>query len=111
MIIPDEQDLLCYRGQTWDQNIYLMDADDNVIDLTGATVKAQVRPQKNTEILTAEMTCTVTAAEGKITLGIDAATTAEIQNGIYEYDVKVTQNNVVTYYVFGKFIVKGRVTK
>lgn len=109
MIYPVTHDLKCYRGQTWTQDIYLK-SHGEAIDLTGAEVKAQIRPADNSTTLTAEMTCTAFAGEGKITLALDAETTSALNNGIFEYDVRVTQDDVVTYYIAGKFVVKGRVT-
>lgn len=109
MIYPKTHDLKCYRGQTWTQDIYLK-RDGIAVDLTGAAVKAQVRPSDNALTLIAEMACSVVAEEGKITLGIDAATTSNLQDGIYRYDVRVTQDSTVTYYIEGLFVVKGRVT-
>ena len=111
MIYPQNADLRCYRGQTWRQIMYITDSDDEPIDLTGVTVTAQIRPEANSQTITAEMTCTVSAAEGKVTLSISASDTAAIAPNRYVYDVKFTDsNNEVQYYICGNFIVRGRVT-
>ena len=112
MIYPKQYNLTCYRGQTWTQNIYLEDKNHTPIDLTGYTVRSQVRPSENSTTLTQEVTCSVDIERGKVSLIIPAANTATILPGKYVYDVKfVDTNNEVTYYICGDFIVKGRVTE
>ena len=111
MIYPTQYDLKCYKGQTWEQPLYIKDKTGAPIDLTGATVKAQVRPSDNSTTLTAEMTCSLVPENGEINLLLSADVTANLQTGVYAYDVKVVDANaVVTYYIYGKFIVAGRVT-
>lgn len=111
MIYPENADLKLYRGQTWDQDL-IIERNGAAVDLTGCTAKAQVRKSWNNSTMIAEMTCTISAAEGKITLGIDAETSAAIVPGRYVYDVKCTDSsNVVTYYITGDFIVNGRSTE
>lgn len=111
MIYPLEYDLKCYRGQTWEQALYIKDKQGQAIDLTGASARAQVRPTDNSETLTAEMTCSITASLGRISLGLSADVTGAIKDGVYMYDLRVVSADMrVTYYLHGKFVVRGRVT-
>lgn len=106
MIYPTQYDLKCYRGQSWNQDIILEN-----MDLTGVTVKAQVRPRENSTTLTQEMTSIINVGLNKVTLSISATDTAKITPGVYAYDVKIiSAQEEVQYYIFGKFTVKGRVT-
>ena len=112
MSYPQNVDLSCYRGQTWKRNIYVTDSDGEIVDLTGMTVKAQIRKDFNSATLIQEITCTVTAAQGKVALSIAAGDTVNIQPGRYVFDVKFTDgNDEVQYYICGNFIVRGRVTE
>lgn len=110
-MMPKEHDLYCYRGETWKKTLYF-EIGDQPLDLSGMSFKAQIRPSQNNTILTAEIYCIVNAAEGKLVLALPAEITSKITVGTYYYDVKMTnESGEVTYYIFGKFIVKGHVTK
>ena len=110
-MMPVEHDLYCYRGQSWKQPLYF-EISDQPLDLSGTIVKAQIRPSENNTVLTAEMNCAIYAGEGKLVLSLSSEETAKIIPGVYRYDVMVTDDlGEVTYYIFGKFIMKGRVTK
>ena len=107
---PVRKDLLCYKGQTYRQNLYFKQ-NGEVYPLTGITAKAEIRPRENSEVLTAELDVSVAEEEGKITLFMDAATTANLAPGFYYYDLKaVDESEEVQYWIKGKFIVTGRVT-
>ena len=111
MVKPKKIDLDCYRGQTWEQSLYIT-KNKQPVDLTGLTVKAEVRPAENSPTLTAAMVCTVDGPEGKITMAMPASVTAQILPNVYRYDLKVVDtNDKVQYYVKGKFIVEGHVTE
>lgn len=110
MSMPKKLDLECYRGQSWSQNLYFT-RNKSPINLSGITARAQIRPAENADALAAEMVCTVSAYEGKISLYLPASITADMLPKTYLYDLKcVDKSGSVTYYVYGKFVVKGRVT-
>ena len=109
--MPKKIDLNCSKGQTWSRNVYITE-NDAPVDLTGCTAAAEVRPAPNSNELTKTVTCTIDGAEGKITLSLSASDTAAIIPGNYAYDLKVTDGGGdVTYYIYGIFAVKGRVTE
>lgn len=110
---PVRRDLHCYKGQTYSQNIYFKyKTTKEPIPLDGITARAQIRPSDNSKILIAEFACTVYAAEGKVNLSLDDATTALIPDGIYAWDLKMTdESGNVAYYVKGQYLVDGRVTE
>lgn len=109
-MMPKEHDLYCYCGETWSQNVSFKQSGEPM-DLTGITAKAQIRPSENSPTLSAEMGCSVLGSEGKIILGLTAEQTAQLRPGSYRYDLQVTKNTEVQYYICGKFIVRGSVTK
>lgn len=113
MAKPIRQDLYCYKGQTYSQNIYFTyRATKTIKPLTGITAEAEVRPSPNSTTLTATLTCSVYANEGRINLAMDATTTAGLNPGTYAWDLKATNaDQEVEYYLCGKFIVDGRVTE
>ena len=108
--MPVKKDLFCYRGQTWTQNIYFKQHDEP-IDLTGVTFRSQVRPEENSETLSAEFTVHVDGAAGKVSLVLPDSVTAAFLDGVYYWDLKATDDGEVKYWVRGKFIVSGRVTE
>lgn len=110
-MMPVEHDLYCYRGQSWKKSLYF-EIGDQPLDLSGMVAKAQIRPTENNAILTAEINCSIYEGEGKMVLSLSSDDTAKITPGTYCYDVQVTDDSGdVTYYIYGKFIMKGRVTR
>lgn len=110
---PKIVDLNCYRGQTWSQPLRIRDAvTKQPIDLTGITAAMEIRPAQNSPALTETVDCVIIAVEGKITLNLSATKTSGILPGVYYYDLKCTDSVAeVRYWLAGKFIVSGRVTK
>lgn len=110
-MIPVEHNLHCYKGQTFTQGIRFK-ANGEPIPLDGITAKAQIRPAENDPCLTAEFAVTVYAEEGRVILGLSPEETAELTPGVRLWDMKMTDGSGdVAYYVYGKFIIKGRVTE
>ena len=111
MAKPIKQDLYCYRGQTYSQNFYFS-KDGYPLSLSGLTAKSQIRPTENSNTLIAEFTCSITEEEGKLNLSLPSDVTAGIRTGNYVWDLKITDDeNLVNYWMAGKFIVSGRVTE
>ena len=107
--MPARHDLHCYKGQTYKQNLYFK-SKGVPVDLTGVTAKAQIRPEENSETLTAAFSVMVTGADGKISLGLTDEVTAALRDGVYFWDLKISGAQGVRYWIRGKFIVEGRVT-
>ena len=108
--MPVEQNLSCYKGQTYEQNFYFKQ-NGQPIDLTGITFRSQIRPEDNSETLTTEFDVIVEGEAGKVSLNLTDAQTAAFRDGVYFWDLKaVDGDNIVKYWVRGKFIVSGRVT-
>ena len=111
MVQPVRHDLQCYKGQTWSQDIFILQ-NRLPVDLSGITAKAEIRPSENSPVLTAEMRVTVYGSEGKINLFLGSSRTAVIKPGFYAWDLKgVDGQDEVTYWIKGQFVVTGRVTE
>ena len=105
-------DLSVKQGETFNQVLIFKDPDGTVMDLTGFTGYCQVRPDPDSDDLTATMTVAITAADGKVVLSLSAATTAAIPTGSYAYDFAMkSSGNDVRYYIGGKFCVLPSVTE
>lgn len=111
---PVRYDLQIYKGQTWEQSFTFKTAGTTPtpIDLTGATVRAQIRPSDNSQILTAEFTVSNEGTSGVVYLALTSEITATLPVGTQAWDLKVTDaNDVVNYWVKGNVIITGRVTE
>lgn len=108
---PAEHTLYCYKGQTYSQNCYFKQ-QGQPIDLTGITFRSQIRPEENSQTLTAEFAILMDAEAGKVSLNLTDAQTAALCDGVYFWDMKAVDGaDIVKYWVRGKFIVSGRVTE
>ena len=107
-------DMEVHRGETFLQEITLVDTDGNPIDLTGKAAKAQVRPSPQASVITANMSAGVIGSQGKISFRLDASQTKNIPVGTYAYDVCTYEDisgvRYVKYYIGGKFKVLPSVT-
>lgn len=109
---PVRQDFICYRGQPWCVPLYFQHADKSIYDLTGWTAKAEIRPDENSETLTAEIHVGVIGVDGEISLALLPEETAKLDDGFYYWDIyTVRPNGKKEYWFYGKFYVKGRVTE
>lgn len=108
-------DLKIYKGADYCKDAWFTTKNQQEqkipYDLTGWTAKAQIRPSENSQILTQEITCDITPAEGKIHLEIISQDTAKIEPGIYFWDLQTDNDANIDYYVYGKVFVEGRVTE
>ena len=109
---PIRYDLVVYKGQTYDQNIWFRHKSTKTpVSLDGVTAKAQIRPSQNSPKLSAEIVTTVYPDEGKINILLDADTTEAMAPGFYEWDLRTEdENDIVKYFFAGKVVVTGRVT-
>ena len=110
---PVRHDLILYKGQSWVQNLYYRIGDpEQVYPLDGWTAKAEIRPEENSSELSAEIHANVTGSEGMISLALTPEQTSELLQGVYYYDLQTTdENGTVKYWLYGRFIVRGRVTE
>lgn len=86
-------DLIIDQGSTFSTTINLLDNNGDQLNLTGYTGISHI---KKTYTSVTNTAFTVSIANGGVTLSLSAAQTANIYQGRYVYDVKLTDtsNNV-----------------
>lgn len=80
------------QGTTFNNVINLADDIQNAnINISGYTVRSQLRRSYYSANASANITCTITnASEGEITMSMSAGTTANIKPGRYLFDLETT---------------------
>ena len=105
------------QGTTWTQTLEYQDGDGTPIDLSGATLRAQVRADiadraPGTPLLDLSTGDGITnTSGGVITLTVDAATTEALPAGTYRWDLEATEAGAVTRICAGVARVSGEVTR
>ena len=106
-------DIVIDQGADFALSITLSE-DGSAINLSTHTASAQLRPTPSSDTLTATFTCTVTSAsEGKLTMKLGHATTANITAGKYYYDLEIfnSSSNSITRLIQGVARVTQNVTR
>jgi hypothetical protein len=97
------------RGATFSLTVTYKDASANPVDLTGWTVRMQVRetPADSSPILTSE------GGSGVITATISAATTSALTQTTAYYDIEAEQTStgIVKRVLRGRIIISAEITR
>ena len=102
--------LVVDQGANFIYNVYLIDEDGSVFNISNYTANAQLRKTyTSTSFVT--VNTAVTGASGLITLVMNAATTANQSSTRYVYDLELTSNNVVSRILEGYVTVNPGVTR
>ena len=107
---------LCEQGATLQITLQYQNELAEIISLTGATARMQVRPEiaSSTVILlltTENNRLTINGALGEIELLVSAIDTAALEVGNYFYDLELVQGSFVTRLIEGRFFIKAEVTR
>ena len=105
-MLPIRYDLFVKRGEDFRQVIQI-----DGVDLTEAEAASQVRPTPGSEELTQDITCTVDAEAGTVTMSLTAEETEVIPAGKYEYDIYLIIAGQKTFPIEGRFTVLESVTR
>jgi hypothetical protein len=109
---PAAHNLTIYRDRDFSQVFILKDGDGVVINLAQYTVKAQMRPAKDSAELILEFTVAVVTAEGKITLSLTDVQTLALDEDKVRWDLAITDPaGLRQNYVEGSVTIKGTVTR
>lgn len=112
MATPGRLNLKIVRGDTQNIVVNLTSNGTTPIDITGRTYRAQIRTTKDSGIVDASFTCTVTnGASGQVTCSMSAATTAGLASGTHYWDLEETNSGVVTTIFAGTVTVLADVTR
>jgi hypothetical protein len=93
------EELYIDQGTDYSKKIVLRDESTNsLINVSGYTVRSQMRRSFYSTNASANITCTITdGANGEITLSLTPNVTSNIKAGRYIYDVEtVDANNITT---------------
>ena len=83
------------QGSTFTAKLQYVTNSKIPVDLTGYTIRSQMRKSYKSANATATLIATVIdASAGNIQLSLDASTTANIKYGRYVYDAKANIGNV-----------------
>ena len=111
---PKRYDIEIYQGDTFAFFITLKDANGVLLDITGWTVKVDIRKQADNSLAESpNFTTSVEGASGKIYLRLEATESDLLQGDVaYKYDVQVTDTsgNRRTY-IGGEILVTEDVTE
>lgn len=100
------------QGSTFDLEFTLLDDDGNPVDLTGTSVRGQIRKTYSSTTPVATFTLVGTlSSDGRVLLRLSATETANISSGKYVYDVEWVNGSTVSRILEGKVIVRPEVTK
>jgi len=87
-----KQNIIIDQGTDFIYNIYLIDGNSNVVNISTYTANSEVRKSFTSNTYTA-FTTSIDGNNGIITLTMNAATTATLTYPRYLYDVELTSNN------------------
>lgn len=80
-----------YIGADCLESYLALTDDDEVVDLTGATLAGKLRPSLQSETVIATLDCTVVDGPGGVlSVGLDAATTSNLLPGSGVWDLSIT---------------------
>ena len=100
------------QGATFSRQLTVKE-DGSAMDLTGYSVASKFRSTHDSSTVVGIFTCTITSASGGvISMAMTASTTADIEEGIYKYDLEITSGSgTVTRLLEGDITVNPEVTR
>jgi len=108
-------DITCRRGDTFILNTYVDDLTGAPIDTTQFTFKTEVRayPGSDTIIITDDSFTYETGIDGMLKITVEAEVMADVDAGIYAYDVQATDDVslIVMTWLYGTFTVNQDITQ
>lgn len=103
--------LITYSGETFLRDIYFECQDGTPFSLEGVMPKAQIRKFRNSPEIIQEFICTLNTEDNYIHLELTQDQTRSMESGEYYYDLALTQDYCVTYYLSGKLTIKKPITE
>lgn len=103
--------LVIDQGTTFTLTITVADSNGNALDLTGYTLRAQLRKSYGSTTYTNFTTSSATPADGELTISLTATQTSGLRAGRYVYDIEIDNAGVVTRVLEGIITVTPEVTR
>jgi hypothetical protein len=108
--MPQNQDLVIYKGDYVELFVTVKDAAGVPLDLTGSTPKAQLKLDYD-DASPVNFTCSLTGVTGQVRVYLSSATAATLKPGAYIWDFQVTNSSSQTRtYLAGDVTVYNEVT-
>lgn len=106
--------MTCNQGANLNQSLTWRNPNGTPIDLTGYTAQMRVARNKGGTLVLNPTSqngeIVINGPAGNIQISVSAADTAEVESGIYVYEVDVTSGDgTVTRLLEGQFVVDGQV--
>ena len=100
------------QGATFNRILTLKE-NSGVMNLTGYSVASKMRSTHDSGTVVGTFTCTISnASAGQITMNMTNSTTGAIEEGMYVYDVEITNSaGTVTRIMEGQVTVNPEVTR
>jgi hypothetical protein len=116
MALAGGYDIVADQGATYSQVFTWKDSNGDPVSLVGWTGRMQVRsrvPSATTvlDLTTANGGVTLGGAAGTVTVSVSAADMADVDAGVYTYDIELVNGSTVERLVMGTFTVRGEVTR
>jgi hypothetical protein len=92
-VIAGDYNINIQQGATFERVLTVTDNEGNPLDLTGYAARMQIRPEKDSATIYAELTTennliTIDGLSGKISLTINAITTSQMtREGVYDLEI------------------------
>lgn len=103
-------DLTIIQGETYKKDL-LFKSNELPYDLTGYTIKSQIKTFPGNHIVSEEFTCTMEPEDGMVHLELTSEQTNKLNKSMYFYDVLLYKEGVNSYYIGGKIFMKKHVTE
>lgn len=116
MALAGLYDITADQGATFSRVFTWKDSNGDPVSLVGWTGRMQVRsrvPSATTvlDLTTANGGVTLGGAAGTVTISVSAADMADVDAGVYTYDIELVNGSTVERLVMGTFTVRGEVTR
>ena len=100
------------QGATFARTLTVKE-NNSAMDLTGYSVASKMRSTHDSSTVVGTFTCTISnASGGVITMQMTNSTTADIEEGVYVYDIEITSGaGTVTRLMEGNITVNPEVTR
>jgi hypothetical protein len=104
MALPLEKNLAVYIGSDFSENFRMVDENSLPVDLTGYSIKSQIKEKQSQDASLIEtFNISVAATDGGFTLSLTDTQTSAITKKVGYYDVLLTDGDSIdTYAIFGQ---------
>lgn len=107
---PSDFPLCVYRGDIFSESVQLFDDDGSIMDIDGFTAAAEVRSVSGAAVLIA-LTIVIDVPTALITMSLTIVQTKALPQGVFKYDLEVTNGTITKTPVAGIFEIRNDITE